>query len=841
MTPETQKFIDLLESQLGYAERAGAYTKFGHWYGKNVEFDADYTAAPWCDMFLAWAANKLGYEEWMGEFAWTVSHAKWFKKNDAWGTKPEVGAFVFFDWSGSDDIDRIDHVGVVTKVVGRKIHTIEGNIDGGIAKRKIRDTDKVVGYGYPERIKERLDEQLAKQQAIENAHREQLSQPPGQQVNQLQNGPLSSLIPSTEVYVEVQPPLAARREQAPKTGNQAQREGAPSPAEPGAQPRTGTRTEAQAKPQADTPRADAAGRTEKKGKHAKPATADTTAVTAEPLPPTVEAARPVTAPALDSPTLVGSALVAALALLAIAKTRQLRARPALAAAATAAASTPAARRHRHRRKAGARTLFAAAAAAPTASTTAPAALGPGTPPDRTLTTSPAPSRAAGLPTPEAPETVPVPARVPAELPIAARLAAGAGAESPLESFEPIVIPRTPAAGSPGPRFRPFEPVTLRLPTPSAGAQHRSGDDALGIRLATPSEPLSTRLSAPSEPLSARLSAPSGPVGERHSAAPAAGRRTLPFEPIAIPEATSSWDAFAPPAGRAAAAHRPAGGPPSRDSATGAAHGSWDAFERPARPSRRHEAGYTAQARTTRLEGSGGYRGRRRRSGHPIEEPAAFTADAPLRGRRHRVTAPHCPDQQRQDPHGSDPSRPAQRRLDAPWAEHRLDASWTAPQRGGDGGTAVQDATAFAAWDRPTRGRRHARGADGPVDGQFFQDTPSRGRRHRASRPAETPAPAGAAAPGAVATGPAAFTPATYTPAAFTPAGLPTEEWSPATTGAFAAVVLPAPADVHAGPDPGVTVPWPEPDRPTASAGTASASTAPAGERRSGSRRGRHRA
>ena len=63
-----------------------------------------------------------GYEDWVGQFAWTVEHAKWFKKQGAWGKKPEVGALVFYDWSGSDDIDRIDHVGVVTKVAGGRIH-----------------------------------------------------------------------------------------------------------------------------------------------------------------------------------------------------------------------------------------------------------------------------------------------------------------------------------------------------------------------------------------------------------------------------------------------------------------------------------------------------------------------------------------------------------------------------------------------------------------------------------------------------------------------------------------------------------------------------------------------
>ncbi|GAA3137179.1 CHAP domain-containing protein [Nonomuraea salmonea] len=197
MTPEIQKYIELLESQIGYSEKSGSYTKFGAWYGKNIEFDADYSSAPWCDMYLSWAAHKLGYEDWVGQFAWTVEHAKWFKKQGAWGKKPEVGALVFYDWSGSNDIDRIDHVGVVTRVEGGRIHTIEGNIDGGVAKRKERDTSKVVGYGYPQRVKERLDKKARKKAEKEAQEALKEAGKPGSEVGtiQLPEQSLTSQIP----------------------------------------------------------------------------------------------------------------------------------------------------------------------------------------------------------------------------------------------------------------------------------------------------------------------------------------------------------------------------------------------------------------------------------------------------------------------------------------------------------------------------------------------------------------------------------------------------------------------------------------------------------------------
>ncbi|GII78197.1 hypothetical protein Sru01_31790 [Sphaerisporangium rufum] len=165
MSAELDKIIELLQAQLGYQERGGGYTKFGAWYGRTVEFDSDYSAQPWCDMFLSWAAHSLGYEKWFGQFAYTVDHAKWFIGKGAWGDEPEPGAVVFFDWSGSGTVDGIDHVGMVLDVEGGDIHTIEGNVDGRFVREKTRDGTYIVGYGYPGRIKAELDAEAAAREA----------------------------------------------------------------------------------------------------------------------------------------------------------------------------------------------------------------------------------------------------------------------------------------------------------------------------------------------------------------------------------------------------------------------------------------------------------------------------------------------------------------------------------------------------------------------------------------------------------------------------------------------------------------------------------------------------
>ncbi|MFI6734290.1 CHAP domain-containing protein [Nonomuraea sp. NPDC050451] len=489
MTPEMQKFIELLESQLGYAEKSGAYTKFGAWYGKNVEFDADYSSAPWCDMYLSWAAHKLGYEDWMGQFAWTVSHAEWFKEQGAWGHKPKPGAFVFYDWSGSNSIDNIDHVGIVTRVEGDTIFTIEGNIDGGVAKRKERDTSKVVGYGYPERIKSRLDEEAARQQREAQKKAEEqaaLKQGPGTDVGVLQspgNELLTSLIPRSEIEEPAQ---------APETGSSPAKkepQAAPSPASP--KVATGSVSDGTA---AETPKQP------KKAKHAKPTTADTTAATAEPLPTHADASATGPMPAISSPTLVGSALVAALALLAVAKTRRLRTAPV---AAEATAPRPAANRRRRRRK---------LEAEPVRTSRRTAALQPAA----TLETLKATTAldAAAL------DTAALEALQPA------------GAQ---DAFQPAAALDAvqPAARAAGRRRRPLDtrPFDLSTDAPRSAAADADPFDAF-----FGSRPVEPARSGPVEIL-----VDTGPL-ERFV-------DTGPFERIVIPQATSAFDAFGPTAVR----------------------------------------------------------------------------------------------------------------------------------------------------------------------------------------------------------------------------------------------------------------------------------------------------
>lgn len=143
----SKQVLDIARSQIGYVEQPTNRTKYGKAYGMD--------GSPWCDMFVWWCGHQAGAERIIGKFAYTPSHADWFKKQGRWGHKPYVGAIVFFNFG----LGRISHVGIVEAVRSDgRIVVIEGNTsrdasgnqrNGGEVCRKVRGTGNVVGYGYP--------------------------------------------------------------------------------------------------------------------------------------------------------------------------------------------------------------------------------------------------------------------------------------------------------------------------------------------------------------------------------------------------------------------------------------------------------------------------------------------------------------------------------------------------------------------------------------------------------------------------------------------------------------------------------------------------------------------
>ena len=135
-------------AERGYVEAPVNRTKYGVWYSMNSQ--------PWCAIFISWlfrdALTLIG-----GKHAYTPWFAQWFIAQGQWGYQPRLGAIVFFDFP--DNLNRIQHVGIVTAYTATTITTIEGNTSsgtigsqsngGGVYKRTRPRTSSIAGYGYP--------------------------------------------------------------------------------------------------------------------------------------------------------------------------------------------------------------------------------------------------------------------------------------------------------------------------------------------------------------------------------------------------------------------------------------------------------------------------------------------------------------------------------------------------------------------------------------------------------------------------------------------------------------------------------------------------------------------
>lgn len=167
--------IDVALGEVGYLEKASNanldsktanaghnnYTKYGKWYQENVDGSDSYINAYWCDMFKTWCANKAGITKYQLPFtAYTPSGVNWFKQKEAWhsassGYTPKRGDIIYY----KNGQGIACHVGIVYKVSGSKVYTIEGNTsaasgvvaNGGAVATKSYSLSysRILGYGTP--------------------------------------------------------------------------------------------------------------------------------------------------------------------------------------------------------------------------------------------------------------------------------------------------------------------------------------------------------------------------------------------------------------------------------------------------------------------------------------------------------------------------------------------------------------------------------------------------------------------------------------------------------------------------------------------------------------------
>lgn len=159
---QKQAMIDAGTKEIGYVEGPkDNETKFGAFTKANF--------LPWCGSFVMWCANEAGVK--IPNVVGTAAGAEAFKKLKKWedvGYHPKVGDIAFFDFP-NDGVDRISHVGLISKVrADGLMEVLEGNTtadgktgsqrNGGEVALKVRAWNAenpkklpvfVVGYGIP--------------------------------------------------------------------------------------------------------------------------------------------------------------------------------------------------------------------------------------------------------------------------------------------------------------------------------------------------------------------------------------------------------------------------------------------------------------------------------------------------------------------------------------------------------------------------------------------------------------------------------------------------------------------------------------------------------------------
>lgn len=151
----TNDQLDSKTANAGYNN----WTKYGRDMHKIYPQVMD-VGAPWCDCFVDWCFYKTygvttAKKLLAGNFDdYTVASAQLYKDKGAWHSTPQPGDQIFFE-NGS----RICHTGLVEKVSGGRVYTIEGNTSGasgvvanggGVCRKSYPlGFYRIAGYGRP--------------------------------------------------------------------------------------------------------------------------------------------------------------------------------------------------------------------------------------------------------------------------------------------------------------------------------------------------------------------------------------------------------------------------------------------------------------------------------------------------------------------------------------------------------------------------------------------------------------------------------------------------------------------------------------------------------------------
>lgn len=145
---EREAIVAKAVSQIGYKEKGNNDTIYGAWYGMNYQ--------PWCMMFISWCAAQCGIStSTIPKLAYVPYCMDFYQKQGRYKAKgtyrPEAGDLILY---GSNS-----HIGIVEKVQGNTVFTIEGNTsangnssngDGVYRRSRALSDSWIKGYCLPD-------------------------------------------------------------------------------------------------------------------------------------------------------------------------------------------------------------------------------------------------------------------------------------------------------------------------------------------------------------------------------------------------------------------------------------------------------------------------------------------------------------------------------------------------------------------------------------------------------------------------------------------------------------------------------------------------------------------
>ena len=145
---EREAIVAKAVSQIGYKEKGNNDTIYGAWYGMNYQ--------PWCMMFISWCAAQCGISTGtIPKLAYVPYCMDFYQKQGRYKAKgtyrPQAGDLIIY---GSNS-----HIGIVEKVQGNTVFTIEGNTsangnssngDGVYRRSRALSDSWIKGYCLPD-------------------------------------------------------------------------------------------------------------------------------------------------------------------------------------------------------------------------------------------------------------------------------------------------------------------------------------------------------------------------------------------------------------------------------------------------------------------------------------------------------------------------------------------------------------------------------------------------------------------------------------------------------------------------------------------------------------------